>query len=56
LAGLMALLSLNDIVVANVFIIVVQADDAAERSAVAFLSNSIAVLLSGHHREERTPP
>ncbi len=37
---------LNVIFVANIFVVVILADNAAERSAVAFLSTSIAVAIA----------
>jgi hypothetical protein len=42
----MALPSCNVVVIANVFVIVVLVHNAAERSAMAFLSTSIAVTIA----------
>ena len=52
----MALPSLNVIVVANVFVVVVLADNAAERSAVAFLSTSIAVAIARPPQRRKYSP
>ncbi len=46
MAGHMARPSLNVVVIANIFVIIVLAEDAAERSVVAFLSTSITVLIA----------
>ncbi len=46
MAGPVVLPSLNAVIIANVFVMVVLADDAAERSAVAFSSTSIAVSMA----------
>jgi hypothetical protein len=42
----MALPSLNVVGVANVFVVIVLVEGAAERSAVVFLSTSIAVAIA----------
>jgi hypothetical protein len=52
----MALLSLIVVIIANVFILVVLADDTAERSVVAFLSTSIAVAISRPPWRRTHPP
>jgi hypothetical protein len=54
LAGPMAVPSLNVAIVANVFAVIVLADNAAERSAVAFLSTSIAVATIARQPWRRT--
>ncbi len=56
LAGSMVLPSLNVIVIANIFVIVVLGDDAVERSAVAFLSTSIDVAIARLPRQRTYSP
>ncbi len=56
MAGHMALSSLNVAIVANIFVFAVVADNAAERSAVAFLSTSIAAAIARLPRRRTYSP
>ncbi len=56
LAGPMALLSLNVVIIANIFVVIVLADNAAERSAVAYWSTSIAVTIARLPQRRKNSP
>jgi hypothetical protein len=52
----MVLPSLNVVIIANIFVIVVVANNAAERSVVAFLSISIAVAITRQLQRRKYSP